>query len=458
MSRRHQNGSTEPHQGTRHPAPRLVFPANGQLGNFNFGGASVFSGSSTAGSTTSPLTSTSGVSVLMNEEEESWSRTTWSSIKGRHIWLVEDFLAVLKRPGSDKVMLTSAVFTARNAGGGGGSFNFQMRLLTKVDVYNEWVGLELVNLNAATPERCLDVQVDFILKSKEDREELFKQLRKPNVFIRSESKHVAAERFSPSLYGEVKQFPNAFKKSDLIQHADTFMPDGALTLVCNVKVIIPDTRSIAPPERPLTGPLSVKTKEPSITRDLIKLYEEAVRAGSDDDEAAAFCDFVFICDGHKLPCHRAILAARSPVFRAMLTASSDTAEVRQGKAEVTDATPAAMAKLLEFIYTDKVDDLGQSTCELSEVFAAADKYGLDELRSLAERALAACLNTDDAAEILILAYLHEAKWLKSRVMDYVRENMSSVAETSGWKGILSSHPQIMHELLVKEFGGKKKSC
>ncbi len=77
---------------------------------------------------------------------------------------------------------------------GADSFRFQVRLLPKGDSYNEYVGLQLVSYNQCQQGRLMEVQVSFTLQSKDDRETLFRHMRKPNVFVRSESRQTATER------------------------------------------------------------------------------------------------------------------------------------------------------------------------------------------------------------------------------------------------------------------------
>ena len=61
-----------------------------------------------------------------------------------------------------------------------------------------------------------------------------------------------------------------------------------------------------------------------------------------------------------------------------------------------------------------------------------------------------CENIDvpNAANVLVLAYLHEAKNLQAVAVDYVTCNMNKVAETPGWKTITEGHPRIMNEVLM----------
>ncbi len=58
------------------------------------------------------------------------------------------------------------------------------------------------------------------------------------------------------------------------------------------------------------------------------------------------------------------------------------------------------------------------------------------------------IEVSNAAEVLMLAYLHEAKNLQSVAVDFVTNNLPKVAETTGWKVISESHPKIMNEVVM----------
>lgn len=69
----------------------------------------------------------------------------------------------------------------------------------------------------------------------------------------------------------------------------------------------------------------------------------------------AMCDVVLVADGVEHAAHRVVLAARSPVLRAMLE-SDQFKEGREGRVELTDVPRELLAKFLEFLYTESVAD------------------------------------------------------------------------------------------------------
>jgi speckle-type POZ protein len=76
-------------------------------------------------------------------------------------------------------------------------------------------------------------------------------------------------------------------------------------------------------------------------------------------------DVSFVVDGVKFPAHRAVLAARSPVFKAQLLGSM--AEANMSSITLHDIVPATFKVMPRFMYTDACPadaELGDSPNEL----------------------------------------------------------------------------------------------
>lgn len=127
-------------------------------------------------------------------------------------------------------------------------------------------------------------------------------------------------------------------------------------------------------------------------------------------------DVILSVSGVDLPAHRAILAARSPVFAAMF--EHEMKEVTESKVEIPDVEAEVMEELLGFLYTGKVPSM---EVYAGELLAAADKYQVDALKSIAEEALCAKLAPDSVQCFLLLADLHSATKLKAKALDYIRK-------------------------------------
>ncbi|ERE82119.1 speckle-type POZ protein [Cricetulus griseus] len=157
-------------------------------------------------------------------------------------------------------------------------------------------------------------------------------------------------------------------------------------------------------------------------------------------ENSLFTDCSLVVAGKEFRAHKAILAARSPVFRAMF--EHDKEESRTNRVEILDLEPQVFKAMMEFIYTGKAPDLHSMA---NAVLAAADKYGLERLKVLCEDVLRMDLSVENAAHTLFLADLHSAGQLKTKALDFITAHASEVSETSSWKKMVGSHPHLLAE-------------
>ena len=83
-------------------------------------------------------------------------------------------------------------------------------------------------------------------------------------------------------------------------------------------------------------------------------------------------DCTLVVDEREIRAHKAILAARSPVFAAMF--EHDCKEKQDSSVEITDMSGEVLEALLRYIYTGQVQFLDQFALEL---MTAADKVSVD---------------------------------------------------------------------------------
>ncbi|XP_071398303.1 speckle-type POZ protein-like, partial [Centroberyx affinis] len=157
-------------------------------------------------------------------------------------------------------------------------------------------------------------------------------------------------------------------------------------------------------------------------------------------ENSRFTDCSLCVAGQKFQAHKAILAARSPVFSAMF--EHEMEESKKNRVEINDVEPDVFKEMMCFIYTGKAPNLDKMADDL---LAAADKYALERLKVMCEDALCTSLSVENAAEILILADLHSADQLKTQAVDFINYHAADVMETSGWKSMVASHPHLVAE-------------
>jgi len=164
-------------------------------------------------------------------------------------------------------------------------------------------------------------------------------------------------------------------------------------------------------------------------------------------------DVSFIVDGKKFPAHRAVLAARSPVFKAQLLGSM--ADAKMPSITLHDIAPATFKVMLRFIYTDdypEEDELGDSPDDMvRHLLAAADRFALDRLKILCAADLRDNMSVDTVAKTLICAETYNSPHLKKKCIDFIVEekNFKKVVLTDGFFQLAQQFPSIIDELKLK---------
>lgn len=108
-----------------------------------------------------------------------------------------------------------------------------------------------------------------------------------------------------------------------------------------------------------------------------------------------FTDYMVICAGEQIPCHRAVLAEASPVFDRAL--DSQMREASNGSFEIKEAEPHSVHSMLAFMYTGKVED--EPIERIAALVALADRYGVETLVMACANQLLENLNPDRAITV-----------------------------------------------------------
>ncbi|XP_028674833.1 speckle-type POZ protein [Erpetoichthys calabaricus] len=239
-----------------------------------------------------------------------------------------------------------------------------------------------------------------------------------------ETKAMESQRAYRFVQGKDWGFKKFIRRDFLLDEANGLLPDDKLTLFCEVSVV-QDSVNISGQNTMNM----VKVPECRLADELGGLWENS-----------RFTDCSLCVAGQEFQAHKAILAARSPVFSAMF--EHEMEESKKNRVEINDVEPEVFKEMMCFIYTGKAPNLDKMADDL---LAAADKYALERLKVMCEDALCSNLSVENAAEILILADLHSADQLKTQAVDFINYHASDVMETSGWKSMVVSHPHLVAE-------------
>nr|CAD7258816.1 unnamed protein product [Timema shepardi] len=246
---------------------------------------------------------------------------------------------------------------------------------------------------------------------------------------REETKAMESQRAYRFVQGKDWGFKKFIRRDFLLDEANGLLPDDKLTIFCEVGFlhvsVVADSVNISGQ----SNAIQFKVPECRLSDDLGLLFENQ-----------KFSDVSLFVSGREFQAHKAILAARSPVFAAMF--EHEMEERKQNRVDIKDVEIEVMREMLRFIYTGKATNLEKMADDL---LAAADKYALERLKVMCEEALCTNLSIDNAADTLILADLHSADQLKAQAIDFINTHATEVMDTSGWKCMIQTHPHLIAE-------------
>ncbi|GMT18075.1 hypothetical protein PFISCL1PPCAC_9372 [Pristionchus fissidentatus] len=139
--------------------------------------------------------------------------------------------------------------------------------------------------------------------------------------------------------------------------------------------------------------------------------------------------------------HKAILAARSKVFRAMF--EHKMAESSRNEVLIDDVEPEVMREMLLYMYTGSSPNLDS----MSQVLiAAAEKYDLERLKVQCEQSLCHALTSDNACCTLVLADLYSAEQLRLHAINFINMHATEVMASDNWNELVKNHPHLLAEV------------
>ncbi|KAG4150602.1 hypothetical protein ERO13_D04G013900v2 [Gossypium hirsutum] len=145
-------------------------------------------------------------------------------------------------------------------------------------------------------------------------------------------------------------------------------------------------------------------------------------------------------DGPSIPAHRALLAARSEIFRNML--DSDGCKAPPSDAiTLSELNTEELESLLEFLYSG---NLGWDKLEkhVYSLFLAADKYEIPYLQDFCKRYMLSSLNASNVLEILEISDVCSNKALKEIALNFIIRNMEDIVFSPKYEVFAPKNPHL----------------
>lgn len=141
--------------------------------------------------------------------------------------------------------------------------------------------------------------------------------------------------------------------------------------------------------------------------------------------------------------HKEILVKNSSVFEAMF--KCNTKESIESKICFKDSEPEVIKEFLRFIYFEKVENLDQISVEL---LIFANKYHVNELKTICENYISDNLSVDNFCNLLLLALIHNSIKLIEKIIDFILKNSKFISDSNSHKSVIYKHLEIISDLFI----------
>ena len=232
--------------------------------------------------------------------------------------------------------------------------------------------------------------------------------------------------------------------------------------------------------RALTKTVTSTVPTTRVNQSTVNRFSTLLSTANDDD---SFADITFRVGDEQTRAHKCILANASSVFKAMLadrsgsnaptsttggarkakrrrkssssSSSSSTPVSSVGMLEATtsvidlsngNVTMEGLSLFLRYIYCGEITDKYLVERKM-EVLELSERYGMDDLKAMAENILCKEADVTDVVPLLQTAFLFNAEKLKSVCWTLIRRNSAKLMVTPEFMALAQQDPVIWQELV-----------
>lgn len=161
--------------------------------------------------------------------------------------------------------------------------------------------------------------------------------------------------------------------------------------------------------------------------------------------AADFSDMAIVIGEKKIPVHKIILAANSPVFLAMF--KTNMSESMNKQIVVTDTEVDVMEKVINFMYTGVIHPTLDIDALIS-ILEVADKYEIMTLQKLCEQKLSEKIRIENVLEILDRISLYRVPQLRKIITSFMVNNKSTIVGLEGFADLHNRKPKLLFNFIM----------
>lgn len=163
-------------------------------------------------------------------------------------------------------------------------------------------------------------------------------------------------------------------------------------------------------------------------------------------------DLILKVGSREFNVHKMVLVARSPVFSSLFQHVLD--EKNTDIIEIPDdINPESFEVFLHYLYFGNLEILSASN--VCNVYYAADKYRVDDLKEKCVRFMKINLSIETICDIISLSIHHRESKLQKAAITFFNQNVKEIIKTKQWQKYLAENPTQANKLLNKDLNTEK---
>ncbi|KAK1171963.1 kelch-like protein 40b [Acipenser oxyrinchus oxyrinchus] len=167
----------------------------------------------------------------------------------------------------------------------------------------------------------------------------------------------------------------------------------------------------------------------------LRIYQQTLLQDGLSDllENDKFVDCTLKVKDKKFPCHRLVLAACSPYFRAMFL--SEMEESKQKEIVLEDVEPEVLGRILKYIYTSEIEITEQN---VQDIFSAANMFQVPSVFTVCVSFLQKRLSLSNCLAIFRLGLMLDCARLAIAARDFISDRFQLISRDQDFEQLSAS--------------------